>query len=345
MVISTTFDPTPSTPSMTTVPIALRIPPCYTALYLRQVDNPDYIGSLLLWKVKDENLDLLSCEAIYGFEGKGSPTDIVLDGQQRLTAMHYAFAAPDVQAPRRRNRCLYFIKVDRFVEQDYDDAFEYDWRPPRLAILSHREQQFKWHRFPLSVIGEGGFALAKWVQGYESYWRQLADAGEGAEADQAQMHADNGQRFGEYVNNTTQQYQISYIELAQDTLLEKVCEIFTKINSRGIRLDTFDLINALLRPKGLQLRSDLWREAAPRLEFVQNRRMNLYVLQVMSILRQAYCSPKYLYYLLPGSTRQVRGVDGVVRPEVLVADTDEFKDRWNASVSALEHAIDLLSHP
>ena len=27
--------------------------------------------------------------------------------------------------------------------------------------------------------------------------------------------------------------------------------------------------------------------------------MNVYILQVMSILRQAYCSPKYLYYLLP----------------------------------------------
>ena len=28
--------------------------------------------------------------------------------------------------------------------------------------------------------------------------------------------------------------------------------------------------------------------------------MNVYILQVMSILRQAYCSPKYLYFLLPG---------------------------------------------
>ena len=48
-----------------------------------------YIGSLLLWKGKDENFEALSCEAIYGFEGGDGRTDIVLDGQQRLTAMYY----------------------------------------------------------------------------------------------------------------------------------------------------------------------------------------------------------------------------------------------------------------
>ena len=31
--------------------------------------------------------------------------------------------------------------------------------------------------------------------------------------------------------------------------------------------------------------------------------MNVYILQVMSILRQGYCSPKYLYYLLPAKRR------------------------------------------
>ena len=73
--------------------------------------------------------------------------------------------------------------------------------------------------------------------------------------------------------------------------------------------------------------------------------MNVYVLQVMSILRQAYCSPKYLYYLIPGHPRQIRGPDGVVRSEVLVADNTEFEDRWGQSVDALERAISLLRHP
>ena len=51
-------------------------------------------------------------------------------------------------------------------------------------------------------------------------------------------------------------------------------------------------MNALLKPKGVQLKS-LWRKASPKLDFVDSEKTNVYVLQVMSILRQAYCSPKY----------------------------------------------------
>src|SRR6266478_5449037 len=58
-----------------------------------------YIGSLLLWKGKKENFEALSCEAIYGFEGTPAPEHIVLDGQQRLTAMHYVFFLPPKNLP------------------------------------------------------------------------------------------------------------------------------------------------------------------------------------------------------------------------------------------------------
>ena len=141
-----------------------------------------------------------------------------------------------------------------------------------------------------------------------------------------------------------QQFQISYIELDQELELDKVCDIFTQINSRGIRLDVFDLINALLKPRGLQLKH-LWREAAPRLDFVETERMNVYILQVMSILRQAYCSPKYLYFLLPGQEKKVREADGSLRKEVLVRDIAEFEARWGEAVEALQRAINLLRHP
>ena len=141
-----------------------------------------------------------------------------------------------------------------------------------------------------------------------------------------------------------EQYQVAYIELDRELELDKVCDIFTQINSRGIRLDVFDLINALLRPRGLQLRH-MWREVSPRLNFVNSDRMNVYLLQVMSILRQAYCSPKYLYYLLPGQERQIREPGGLLRKEVLVPDTADFQRRWEEAVTSLEQAIKLLRHP
>lgn len=315
---------------------------------MRSIFLDYYIGSLLLWKGKPETFDALACEPLYGFMGKPAPTHIVLDGQQRLTAMYYAFMAPPVPVPGRKNRFLYFIRVDKFMEEIYDEAFEYDWTRRGEKLLADREAQFESHMFPLAVVGQQGWALFEWVQGYEQHWRGKERAARDASLDTnaqiAHRNVENARSFGKHLKDITEQYQVAYIELDSDLPIDKVCDIFTQINSRGIRLDVFDLINALLKPKGLQLKQ-MWREAKERLAFVETERMNVYILQVMSILRQAYCSPKYLYYLLPGQEKKVREPDGTLRKEVLIRDIEEFKRLWQEAVDALEFAIKLLRDP
>jgi hypothetical protein len=315
---------------------------------MRSIFLDYYIGSLLLWKGKKENFTALSCEAVYGHKGNGSPEYIVLDGQQRLTAMYYAFLAPDLPLPNRSFRTFYYLRVDRFMDEDYDEAFKYEWLTKRWSkFLGKPVNQYADHIFPLSVVGAGGWDLPNWVQGYQKFWEGKAEAAADAgDADAALYahHAENAHAFGEHLKGITEQYQISYIELDKELEVDKICDIFTQINSRGVRLDAFDLINALLKPKGLQLKH-MWRAAAPRLEFVESEKLNVYILQVMSILRQAYCSPKYLYYLLPGQEKLVRDSDGTRRKEVLVQNVGEFERHWNEAVDALEMAIKLLRHP
>ena len=198
------------------------------------------------------------------------------------------------------------------------------------------------------MVGQGGWELPNWVQDYEKHWcakeAKAKESGDEVESRLAGQHVENARKFGEHLKGITQQYQIAYIELDQELELDKVCDIFTQINSRGIRLDVFDLMNALLKPKGLQLKH-LWRAAKQKLDFVETGRMNVYILQVMSILRQGYCSPKYLYYLLPGQQRTVREPGGSLRKEVLVPDVTEFEHRWHSAVEGLERAIELLRHP
>jgi hypothetical protein len=314
---------------------------------MRSIFLDYYIGSLLLWKGKKENFTALSCEPIYGYTGDGSPEYIVLDGQQRLTTMYYAFLAPDKPLPNRANRAFYYLRVDRFMEEDYEEAFKYEWLTKRWSkFLDKPANQYAEHIFPLSIVGAGGWELGNWVQDYTKFWLEKTKAAAiaGNPTDQYTHHAENAKAFGEHLKGITEQYQISYIELDKELDVDKICDIFTKINSRGIRLDAFDLINALLKPKGLQLKH-MWRAAATRLEFVESEKMNVYILQVMSILRQAYCSPKYLYYLLPGQEKIVRDPDGSRHKEVLVPDIKEFEKRWNSAVEALETAIKLLRHP
>src|SRR5438132_5384277 len=72
---------------------------------MRSIFLDYYIGSLLLWKGNEENFKALSCESVYGYEGDNKGRNyIVLDGQQRLTAMYYAFLAPKVELPSRASR-------------------------------------------------------------------------------------------------------------------------------------------------------------------------------------------------------------------------------------------------
>jgi hypothetical protein len=244
---------------------------------MRSIFLDYYIGSLLLWKGKSENFLALSCEPVYGHQGDEKPEYIVLDGQKRLTAIYYAFLAPDVPLPNRSNRFFYFVHVDKFMAEEYDEAFGYEWLTRRWAkVLADKEAQYASHLFPFSVIGATGWELPNWVQGYEAFWKGKATEaetfGDVKGAKLARNHAENAKLFGEHLQGITGQYQISYIELDKDLEVDKVCDIFTQINSRGIRLDVFDLVNALLKPKGLQLKK-MWRDAAPRLDDVDTEQL------------------------------------------------------------------------
>ncbi len=314
---------------------------------MRSIFLDYYIGTLLLWKGKDENFTTLSCEPIQGFDGpRNSREYIVLDGQQRLSAMHYAFMAPDKPAPHRANRYLYFIRVDRFHDEAYDEAFVYNWTGAGKALLADTERQYREHYFPLATLGKPGYAVADWVHGYRKYWDTESErhraAGRDTAAAEAARQKAMADEFGDHVRDVHLKYQVTYIELDRDIEIPKVCDIFQKINSTGQPLDIFDLLNAILRPKKVHLRH-LWRSAKDRLAFVDAGRMNIYVLQVMSILAQeGACSPKYLYYLVPGQKRKLRRPDGSHEYRVHVANESDFNRRWNSAVEAIEESIKWL---
>ncbi|MBC6403409.1 MAG: DUF262 domain-containing protein [Hyphomonadaceae bacterium] len=320
---------------------------------MRSIFLDYHIGSLLLWKGQKKNFDALACEPIYGYTGGGSSREhIVLDGQQRLTALYYACVAPDVPPPNRKNRVIYFIRVDHFMREEYDDAFDYEWGIKRIEKLtSDSSIQYREHIFPLSVIGAADpFLMSNWLQEYTKHWNDKTEEtkqhGDGEEVEQYRIHAQNAEKFGKEIMNLTQQYHVSYIELDEELGLDRICDIFTRINSKGVPLEVFDLLNAMLKPHDLQLKF-MWREARKSecLGFVKSDKLNVYVLQIMSILEQAYCSPKYLYYLIPGQEKVIRTPDGKTRKEVLVGTKQEFTALWDRSVSALENAIRMLRQP
>ena len=315
---------------------------------MRSIFSDYFIGSLLLWKGKRENRDALSCESLYGFDGEPKPSHIVLDGQQRLTALYYAIIAPKIPLPDKKSRFLYFIQIDRFIHGDYDGAFTYSWTQPSDSESLDVNDYYREHRFPLAVIGRGTRDLVKWIQGYEDYWQDKADSlkseGDKETAESATVFSRNASTFEDNILATLDKYQVSFIELDQDLELNKICDIFTQINHRGVRLSNFDLMNAMLKPKGVQLKH-LWREAQQQFNFDGFDRMNMYTLQVMSILRQELGKPKDVFNLLPGQTKATRMADGSFKPRVLVKDSEDFRCLWDRALHAIDTSISILINP
>jgi len=315
---------------------------------IRSIFLDYYIGSLLLWEGNSKSFNNLACEPIYGYEGNGKPTEIVLDGQQRLTAIHYAFTAPDLPYARnKKHRFLYFINVNEFVAENYDSAFVSYSTQQGMNILTDSKEQYRGNLFPLAIIGKGGWSLGDWFRDYHEFWDEEAKKASLEGDEELQMTAENnfanGDEFGAYLRDLYERYQVSYVELNSSLPIEKICDIFAQINSRGIPLDIFDLLNALLKPKEIQLRH-LWREVEPRFSFMDNERMNVYVLRVMSIIRQKECSDKVLSYLIPKKERSYREKGGR-RTEVVVKGKDDFMNLWEQAVKALEQTVSLLRQP
>lgn len=310
-----------------------------------------YIGTLLLWKGSKENYKMLSCEPIYGFTAPISPQHIVLDGQQRLTAIHYAFFQPSKVFPGRAKPMAYFMNVELFLEENYEKAFWYDSLTKKVSnTIANKELQFESHIFPLGVLKEGTWGTSDWIKEYRDYWQNKADSelGDDSESQQrrerCQKYAKDARRFKDIIEELFDQYYISYIELDRDIDVAKVCDIFTQINSKGVTLDMFDLLNAILRPKEIYLKQ-MWHEASSILEYTDPKKMKIYILQVMSMLEQYYCSAKYLYYLVPEAIKTVKNSNGALEKVVLVEDSESFKTKWETSVRALKRAIQALQSP
>jgi len=310
-----------------------------------------YIGTLLLWKGSKENFKMLSCEPIYAFSGKSDAQHILLDGQQRLTAIYYTFFQPDIVFPRRAKPMAYFLNIEAFLDEDFEKAFSYESLTRKNTILLNDVKiQYEHHIFPLGVMSKGTWGTTDWIKGYRDYWSEKYDIENGEDESSANLKVryskfvESAREFKEIIEELFNQYYISYIQLDRDIDIAKVCDIFTQINAKGVRLDIFDLLNAILRPKEIFLRK-MWSEAEERLSYTDSKKMKIYILQVMSILEQAYCSAKYLYYLVPEAIKTIKESDGSKKQVVLVNSSEEFIERWTHAVEALRKAIQSLSNP
>ena len=289
-----------------------------------------YIGNLLLWTTEENNIKALNCKHIQGYTGESRRSStVVLDGQQRLTSLFYAFFKPEIKdccIKNRKTKVEFFMQIDEFLNGEYDKAFFYEWTSKKLKNLNNNQYLVENKIYPLSNFPIADKRSNEFLNLYsEVYSRKEAD------------------ELSDKLCNILNNYEIPIIILKRDIDIAKVCDIFEKINSKGVKLSTFDLLNSILTPHGINLRTDLWEKANKNLEFIDNDN-RLYILQNMSITEQNYCSAKYLSYLVPNAQKLVRKENGDNEAIVLIKDKEDFIQKWNKAEKSLCYAEKILKN-
>ena len=163
----------------------------------RSLFNEYSIGSLLFWKLHDPDMqDLLGCESLLALHQASSDADeasgqvnraaapplTVLDGQQRLTAMYYAFFDHDLSLGGKALR--FFVDIEKFMsrkpnEPAEDSAFicrdetrRGRARPSSMPEDSANVFEFydetQQHEFPLRLLSTGDDG--EWLSEYRRFW-------------------------------------------------------------------------------------------------------------------------------------------------------------------------------
>jgi hypothetical protein len=315
---------------------------------IKSIFSDYYIGTLLLWEGNKNSYKKMGCANLYAYEKEADPEYIVLDGQQRLSAMHYAFFQPDYKFRNRKSRIYYFLLVNELLNENHEEMVFYYQSTKRYdEMVANREIQYQEHCFHLGIMQFGSWEIENWLKGYKIYWESRADSEiESSLKEQYTLYANNALKLKDIFEELLDSYQVSYISLSKELELNKVCDIFTHINSKGKPLDTFDLLNSITRKEDIYLK-DMYREASTVIDDISypGYEMKTQILMAMSILKQNYCSAKYLYYLVPNEVKKIKTSNGKIETQVLIPTKEDFTNLWSVAVKSIDKTLKTLKNP
>lgn len=191
-----------------------------------------------------------------------TPEILILDGQQRLTALFQSLISGNVvntlDSKKKKVQRWYYLDIKKCVADTIDweeavisvpkDRIVNGPRGKIILDLSSSNEEYKQEFFPVSRI----FDTDLWMQGYLEHWKLAPD--------KWKLY----QKFNNTVIKSFEQYQVPVIILGKDTPKAAVCQIFEKVNQQGVELNVFELLTASLAAEGFRLRDD-WKLRQKRL--------------------------------------------------------------------------------
>lgn len=214
------------------------------------------IGAVMLLKTGNPNVRFKQ-RLIEGvdIDNPPEPDSLILDGQQRLTALYQAlFSDKPVSTIGSRQRQLkvwYYRDIAKAVESDFRERDEAIIEIPEnkkltksgqsTLDLSTSDKEYENGLFPLRYI----FDPIDWGAGYEKFWSSINEEKIGIY-----------RRFQREIIKQFDKYELPYIELSKETPRAAVCQVFQRLNTANESLNVFDLLTAKFAVDDFQLREN-----------------------------------------------------------------------------------------
>ena len=228
---------------------------------IASITNGYPVGAAMFLEYGNENIRF-KYRVIEGAPSSDTiPSELILDGQQRLTSIYTALYGSDAVNTRTDKgqdiKRFYYIDMEKAIDTTIDRVDAIISVPETRMItsdfgrkietdLSTPALEYEKKMFPLNCILEPAKYM-QWQAGFMQYHNYEQSAS---------MLFTN---FLTKIIVPIGQYTIPVITLDKDTPKEAVCQVFENVNTGGVSLTVFELVTAIFAMDDFELRKD-WDE-------------------------------------------------------------------------------------
>lgn len=202
-----------------------------------------FVGTILTWSDNKS----VKVNSVEGGPGLGVVSDIILDGQQRITSLYKA-VVPDGNAKED----LFFVDLKSLLDPDSgitDTVVSFKRDTAENKGYLNKNMQFAKKLFPIYAFNSD---YQIWLNEFKNYLEN-----------EESYPSDEASKYYHYLTKTMEdvwfKFRIPTVQLPATMELERVAEVFERINTKGTRLVMFDLLNAKFIMKGIELKT-LWND-------------------------------------------------------------------------------------
>lgn len=264
------------------------------------------------------------------------PERIILDGQQRLTALFQTLQSKR-GVKKDKEQFFFYVSLRKLLDGgSIEEALFYVDRSKKvkdgkevLFELNSKEEEFKNKCIPLNCILHDDYRI--WRKEFIRYYRN-----NGMSEKETDEFDDEIEKVHKAFIEPIQNYEFPMIELHPETPLKAVCHIFEKVNTTGVTLTVFELLTAILWPQNIDLRKK-WKNTKEKLNELPNMEGididNVTFLQTLSLLST---------YAKKMAKADKRVAVSCKRDDLLEISAGDIEKYWNKTFSGYKETARIL---